>query len=287
LQRLRENRLVTLDDFQITRVTFPTVPEKAGEYMEVLRKDALHCTRIIALDRIEANLAVTDAVAKTRTVVVKNDPPQIVFSATPAILVLIDGTPILRQVEASRFLRIINTRTLILFDQAIGKYFLRLMDRWMEAPKIDGPWSVAKNPSADLDVALQFFTTDPKVDLLDNLAADIKDALENGTVPTIYVRTGPAELVETDGEPQLEPIGGTNLLWVKNSINPILVDTTDQKSYVLLSGRWFRSRSLKEGPWEFVAADRLPPDFARIPESHPRSDVLASVAGTAQGCPGP
>src|SRR5207253_22125 len=52
-------------------------------------------------------------------------------------------------------------------------------------------------------------------------------------------------------------------------------------TYVLISGRWFRARSL-DGPWAHVAPERLPADFAKIPENHPKGRVLTSVAGTPQ-----
>ena len=61
-----------------------------------------------------------------------------------------------------------------------------------------------------------------------------------------------------------------------------MLDPADQRHYVLLSGRWFRSASLAEGPWEFVPHDKLPAAFAKIPEGHPRGAVLASVPGTPQ-----
>src|SRR5262249_31363148 len=77
------------------------------------------------------------------------------------------------------------------------------------------------------------------------------------------------------------PIDGTKLLWVKNTTDQLLLDTADQSYYALLSGRWFRGKALK-GPWEYVAPDNLPADFAKIPETHPRGDVLTSVAGTPQ-----
>jgi uncharacterized protein (TIGR03000 family) len=277
----KENRLVTLDDFHVPRANFPSSPEKAEQYLDIVRKNAFLGTRTIALDRIQANLAVTEALAKTRTVAVKNEPPQIFFSTKPAILVLIDGAPVLRQVSGSTLLRVLNTRTLILFDQQTGKYYLHLVDRWLEGRALEGPWSVVQNPPPTLDPALQSFHDNPQVDLLDNVAADVKDALENGNEPGIYLSTTPAELIETQGEPEFAPVDETKLLWAKNSTSPILVDTNDQGTYVLLSGRWFRGKSLK-GPWEFVAADRLPADFAKIPVTHPRGDVLASVSGTPQ-----
>ena len=58
-------------------------------------------------------------------------------------------------------------------------------------------------------------------------------------------------------------------------------DQSDQKSYVLISGRFFRAASL-DGPWQYVAPDALPPDFAKIPDDSPKENVKAAVAGTPQ-----
>ena len=57
------------------------------------------------------------------------------------------------------------------------------------------------------------------------------------------------------------------------------MDVNSQQYYVLLSGRWYRSSSLK-GQWQFIPADKLPADFAKIPAGSPKDNVLASVAGT-------
>jgi hypothetical protein len=48
--------------------------------------------------------------------------------------------------------------------------------------------------------------------------------------------------------------------------------------YYLVSGRWFSAPDFT-GPWTF-ATPTLPEDFKKIPESHTRSRVLASVPGT-------
>src|SRR5262249_19234933 len=144
------------------------------------------------------------------------------------------------------------------------------------------PWSAATNPPAALDEVLKSLKDDPSVDPFDDPAPDIKEVMEAGKLPEIYVSTTPAELLEIDGEPDLVPIDGTKLLSVKNTPDGILLDTTTQDYYVLLSGRWFKSKSLEKGPWEFVAGDKLPADFAKIPENNPRGDLLASVAGTPQ-----
>ncbi|HUD71599.1 MAG TPA: hypothetical protein VMQ62_06515, partial [Dongiaceae bacterium] len=99
--------------------------------------------------------------------------------------------------------------------------------------------------------------------------------------PDILVATTPTELVVTEGEPQLEPIAGTDLHFVKNTRSHLFKAITDQRWYLLVSGRWFGAATF-EGPWEFVRADALPADFAKIPEDSPKAEVLASVAGTKQ-----
>ena len=92
----------------------------------------------------------------------------------------------------------------------------------------------------------------------------------------------PAELLATDGEPQYTPIKDTNLLYVSNTENNIFMDTATQEYYALISGRWFKTKSLAEGPWTYVAPNQLPADFAKIPENSVKGFVLVNVAGTPQ-----
>src|SRR6185295_14650066 len=98
----------------------------------------------------------------------------------------------------------------------------------------------------------------------------------------LHVSTGPAELLQTEGAPQYQPIASTQILDVTNTSGDIFLDTSNQTYYVLISGRWFSSSSLTQGPWDFVSADRLPADFASIPYNHPKGAVLTSVASTPQ-----
>ena len=107
------------------------------------------------------------------------------------------------------------------------------------------------------------------MNLLDDPGPEVKDAVARGVVPAVYVSTVPAELIQTRGRPDYEPIEGTDLLHVGNSSANIVLDPADQRHYVLLSGRWFRSASLAEGPWEYVPHDKLPAAFARSPRRTP------------------
>ena len=105
-------------------------------------------------------------------------------------------------------------------------------------------------------------------------------SLKSGA-PTVYVSTTPAELLQSQGQPDLVPIPGTQLLYVKNTADSIFVYTANQNYYVLITGRWFSSTSMN-GPWQFVAGASLPPDFAKIPVDSPKANALVSVPGTPQ-----
>ena len=99
--------------------------------------------------------------------------------------------------------------------------------------------------------------------------------------PKEFYRRSPAELLQTQGEPQFASVEGTQLLYVTNSDNDIFIDTATQDRYVLISGCWFRARSMK-GPWEYVSGERLSADLTKIPPTHEKASVLASIPGTPQ-----
>jgi hypothetical protein len=100
-------------------------------------------------------------------------------------------------------------------------------------------------------------------------------------VPRIVVRTRPAELLVTSGLPDFRPIRGTALQYAADSDSQLFFHTPSREAYLLLSGRWFKAKSL-EGPWTHVAPHDLPGDFAKIPPGTAQAVVLASVPGTPQ-----
>src|SRR5207248_4976765 len=137
------------------------------------------------------------------------------------------------------------------------------------APALSGPWSTSAHPPASLDTAKQAALAAHDVDLQQEPSPAVEAALSNGETPAVSVSTTPAELLQTQGPPDFEPIVGTQLLWAKNSTSSTFLDLTDQMTYVLISGRWYRSKSLSQGPCSFVPAAELPRDFAAIPVTHP------------------
>ncbi len=275
------NRMVTLTDLALTKQSFPTIANNGSAYAGAFSKDA-SWNRTVPLDMLEADVAVTSTVAQQKSYPLQNTPPVIFFSITPAVLALIDGYPVLRP-SADKMQKVINTRALILFDPGKSTYYLALMDGWMEAPTVEGPWSPAKHePTKNLDKIRQGAESTNSNQPLGNPQQSLKDAEEDGILPTVYVSTVPAELLVTTGEPQLAAIPGTSLQYLSNTGADIFQDTANQTYYVLIAGRWFQTSSLQKGPWTYVSSASLPPDFAKIPPYSPKASVLVSVSGTPQ-----
>jgi hypothetical protein len=208
------------------------------------------------------------------------NPPRIIYSARLAMLVLTDGKPVLRPVQGTPLLRVINTRVLLLLDTTSGGYYLWLLNRWVQAPALEGPWTAATSAPPALETAKQEAVASKQVSL-DDFTPQVKQALEQGQLPVIYVSTGPAELIQTQRPAQFQPIAATQILEVTNTSSSLFLYLPTQQYYVLISGRWFRARAVG-GPWAFVKATALPRDFAQIPLNHPKGAVLASVPKTPE-----
>src|SRR4029453_9916288 len=97
---------------------------------------------------------------------VKNDPPQILVSYSPAILVPIDGQAVLQSVPDTRFERVINTRALILREKRGSTYFLHVYDGWLFASTVEGPWSQALGTPSRIDDVAHQLAENGQVDLL-------------------------------------------------------------------------------------------------------------------------
>jgi hypothetical protein len=276
----RDARIVTLADVTFTRSDFPTLADNGDAYRQALQQQLAASVTTISLDRLQASLAASGSV-KAAPVTVRNVPPEIIVSDSPAILIPIAGEPVVKAVANSDFQRVINTRALILRSGSDNPWYLHVYNGWLQAPSLQGTWSEAGNPPSGIDAVADKLARAGQADLLDGGEARPAPTLASG-VPVIYVRERPAELVVFKGKPHYQPIQDTRLLWADNTTSDVIIDTVDNNYYLLLSGRWYRSTSLDDGPWSYVAGNALPPDFSRIPPSSPAGVVLAAVAGTPQ-----
>lgn len=277
------SRMVTVVDPQVARVDFPAVPGGADAYLPVLREQFAGQSWQIPQDRLQSDMEIDRLAQQSARQPLKNDPPRIVYSDRPAVLVPVDGNPVLRPVADTGFARAVNTRALLLQEKSSARWFLFVSDRWMQAQSLQGPWSVA-NPSAQLEQAKLIVTQEGEVDLLqaDGGDAATPPSSAAAAITSVYVSTSPTELLQTDGPPQYAPIERTQLLYVTNSPDKLFLDLRTQNHYALISGRWYRTTALAQGQWSYVAPVSLPADFAMIPPDHPTESVRAAVPGTPQ-----
>jgi LysM repeat protein len=276
----REQRQVVLEDVKLLKADFPTLPDQGAALAKAAEARLAQTVRVVPLDRLEASLAAA-GVTPSAGVAVKNEPPRVIVSDKPAVLVPIQGTAAWKPVADGKLRRVINTRAVIVATDPAGPYYLHLLDGWMTAQSLDGPWTRAETPPDGADDLASKLAASGQADLLNGSPSTPTLDLLSAGPPTVYVSETPAELLVFKGQPNLVPIDGTALLWASNTKADVIVDTDDGSYYVLLAGRWFRAPALA-GPWGYVASSALPKDFAKIPAHTPAGAVLASVAGTKQ-----
>jgi hypothetical protein len=217
---------------------------------------------------------------RTEPVAVRTEPPEIIISNRPALLVSIDGPPEYALVKGAVPLmwRVVNTRVLLL-KNAGGRHYLHLYDGFLEAGSLNEPWSVVEKVPKGARLAEQIARSSKKINLLEGKPdprTRKKPTLRKGVIPWVYLSMIPAELIVTDGEPDFISIEGTRLFYARNTTGDLFWHQEDRIMYLLSSGFWFRAESYL-GPWEIVPDDGLPPDFRAIPDTSVKRRVKASI----------
>ena len=141
----KTDRLVSFEDLQVVDAKFPSAPEQEQAYTQALRDVLPKSIKSVSLDRLEAQLDIQAEQSKSEALPLQNAPPRIVFMQTPTVLVFIDGEPKYVPVEGTKLARVLNTRVLLLKDSK-DKFYLHLLDGYMQASALTGPWSIAKKP---------------------------------------------------------------------------------------------------------------------------------------------
>ena len=98
--------------------------------------------RVIALDRVLANIDTSEIIPKN-VEGVKADPPPIFFSKTPAVLVNIDGDPIWAPIPQNDLKSAVNTNWDLFEHGPTKTYYLRDEEVWLKATDVKGPWGPA------------------------------------------------------------------------------------------------------------------------------------------------
>ncbi len=208
---------------------------------------------------------------------INNDPPKILFASTPSALIVVNGKPILRDVEGTDIQRVVNTPYVMLYEPGEKAYYLKSSAVWYKTADIKGAWERVASPPVSIARAARR-VAEPE----DAEQATTTSQKEAGAIPAVIVATEPSELIVSDGEPQYSVVSGTDLLYMNNTDRDVFYDVKSRQYYVVLAGRWYRSQSLSEGPWTYVASQKLPATFYQIPPSSEKGYVLTFIADTKQ-----
>ena len=261
----RDTRTAVIRDVDIGDIRFADASgDQMQDLADFIARQLESSNLRISVDQLLADLDAQSA--EPTGSALKHDPPKIILSTKPAMLISIDGEPVLEKIEGSDYERVINTAFLIAKDGR-DYYLYAGSNAWFEARAVTGPWSRASGVPSDIAGLVE-----PADD----------DGTEAGDIE-ILIATEPTELLVTDGAPTWAPIEGMNLLYLDNTDSNAFLELSTQRYYVLLSGRWYRGEGIVgELQWEHVPNDELPEPFGDVPEDSVNGAILSQVAGTPQ-----
>ncbi len=267
-----DERTAILEKLDITKIHFPgfTDSTRIERFKKLLTEEIESWDMVMSLDRILSSLEDTKNL-KEMTAKLNNNPPDIYFRTHPAVLITIDGDPIIKEIDGQSFDYVVNTPFFIVKKK--NTYFIKGGRFWYESKELTKGYQEATKVPSDISKFAEENMQDTELD-------SISESMDKA--PELIVVTKPSELVTTDGKQEYAAIDGTKLLFVSNTASDIVMNIETQEHYILLAGRWYKSKSLEDGSWVFVEPGNLPGDFSKIPEDSDIADVRASVPGTAE-----
>jgi len=276
----RDTRMVSFTDISVPSVRFPeATDEQQTKLAGILEAEIPKWNLEISLDVLLPTLDLAQRGDRAEAEL-GNAPPKIIVRYDPAVLILIDGEPDFEPVGGSQLQRVANTPYVIVKDDT--GFYLASNETWFTAGTITGPWKATSDLPADveqIDTQLTAQWQQQEQQQAGGLPAVSVDTT-NDRVPEIVVSLEPAELIFIDGGIELAPLAGHELLYVGNTDSDVVYEVASQTYSVLLSGRWYQSKDLDRGPWEYVANDKLGDTFSTIPADSDIGYLRAHVAGT-------
>lgn len=267
------DHMVKIFDLNITDIHFPGMDDASASTLSHLARGFLDPAKTVNIS-MERIVACTPKPQTINTIQVKNDPPSIFISNSPAILLQLEGQPVLTDATKGGIKYIVNANWPVFFDPKSSAYFLYDNLEWQTAGQLSGPWRF----TTSLPSSLVALVNDQ------NWSGVLKPAIpapaKSPDIPGIFYSTGPAEIILFKGAPKMAPVSGTSLEYATNTNSAIFFCNSNNSYYYLAAGRWFSAPDLK-GPWTY-ATNTLPADFAKIPTDCPVAGVLSSVPGTDQ-----
>jgi len=201
-----ENRTVVLEKMDIIKTHFPDLvdEETSSKFTELLSSEMESWNLEMSLDRILASMAEVENL-KVLSDEINNDPPSIYFRTSPAVLMMIDGEPIIKEDEETKIEYVVNTPFFMVKDPKKDKYYVKGGPFWYVSTEMLKGWEeTSRVPSKVKKFAEKYADAEEQ----DSVAQSYTEA------PELIVETKAAELVMVDGEIDYKPIEGTSLLFI-------------------------------------------------------------------------
>ena len=162
-----ESRTVTFQDFRVTGMSFSSAKDdaEAKVWVAIATKLLPAYPTTVALDRILAYIDKNQLNARQTEVLLV--PPPILVSTQPAMLVIIDGKPILIDIDSTKLQKVVNTNWDLFFDVKGGRYYLRDEKVWLSAKALTDAWMPVTKLPEDFS---RLPATDPYKDMLPSVA---------------------------------------------------------------------------------------------------------------------
>ncbi len=275
----RDDRTVELLNMKVSAAKFPDIDESnVLKLSEFLESEVPKWEMKLSLDQLLADLEIEEVNAELAENL-NNTPPEIIFATTPTMLIMVDGDPRFEEIEKTHYERVINTPYFIVKDTKHDQYYINGAEKWYVSDNFDTWEHTTKVPNKLESIAEEALKDEEAEEASEDNEAVVKD---EEVVPAIVLRTTPAELLQSEGEPEFETIEGTSILFMSNTADDILMNIESQEYYILVAGRWYSSKSITDGPWTFVDPESIPEGFSSIPDDSDMASVRSSVAGTQE-----
>lgn|SRR5208283_4112885 len=218
--------------------------------------------------------------------------PNVIVATTPTELIVTAGAPDWAPLEGTMLLYVKNTTGNVFKDLNDQNTYVLVTGRWFRATDFSGPWQYV----AGKDLPSDFFTI-PDNSPKENVKASIpgtsqaQEALISYGIPqtaTVDINKTNFTLI-IDGDPQLQPVQDTTLMYVYNSPNPIIMVSQNQW-FAVNNGVWFTAPAL-QGPWAIAtsvsaAIYSIPPSspiyyvtYVKIYDATPQYVVVGYMSG--------
>ena len=186
----RTERTAAIRNIEVSRTSFPdALPAQAGVYTRILEAFAVGRGLEISLDQLLTSISLAER-PDLSVEDLNNEPPEVIYRDRAAVLVTIDGDPILERIDGTRLMAVVNTAFAILLDLDSGRHFLYAgQGLWYESAAAIGPWEFTESVPRHVSDLI------PPPDAAERQQMSAEMPEEPGQPPEIVVATVPSELI--------------------------------------------------------------------------------------------